>query len=88
MTQHEQRAWDNEWAMYGSKIWQHIGMRRGDISSHIRSQILSHLSDGAIKVASHLINNSDKLHHVEVIRARYTSKGDTVPGVRLLVVPT
>ena len=72
MTCAELRAWDLEWAMYGSRIWQHIGMRRGDIASDLRGRILDHLSGGRIFVASTLINNAPLQRRVDIIRDRYT----------------
>ena len=74
MAHGEGRAWENEWAMYGAKIWQHIGMRRGDISSNLRSSILDHLSNSRIEVASDIINNTELLREVDSIRTRYTRK--------------
>ena len=72
MTCAERRAWNNEWAMYSSKIWTHIGMRRGDISSYLCGQILDHLFGGEIEVASNLINNASLQRIVDNIRERYT----------------
>ena len=57
MSESEKREWESEWASHGKSIYKFLGMRRGDISSEFRSQILEHLTSGRVTVARQLINN-------------------------------